>query len=346
MNKKILLSIVILTGALGQLYNHYVNGITYNKLVARDKAGFVVDGIKVKVTASEAEVEAYKELISTEVPKDLKAQLKDVKQQQKKMMEKLDATAGIGNTQAKAGEQQGEVVAGSSGPGLEDGPPSLPPVPPEPGSLPDLPENPEAGDLPAETEQADLPKEPAMELPPVPGDISEPPKQSSNSEKEMPESSDSSGLAEEDKVADTEPAEETKPETDVGQIEPPKKQKPKFDPIKELAARNLMSCKTKNSKGRIPTLIWNYIVSRATATEYVTTGDETLPQIAVTVLNDESCWPKIWSQNPVLENPYDIPSGLTISVIPDAPRIPANEEDSTSQDAEASAAEETSPEAP
>lgn len=339
MNKKILLSIVILTGALGQLYNHYVNGITYNKMVARDKAGFVVDGIKVKVTASQEEVEAYKKLISTEVPKDLKAQLKDVKQQQQEMMEKLDATAGIENTVAKAGEQQGEVVAGESGPGLEDGPPSLPPVPPEPGSLPDLPENPEAGEMAAATEQANtLPKDPAMELPPVPGDISEEPKQSSKNEKETPESSDSSGLAETDKSADPELAEEKKPETDpgtdVGQAQPPKQEKPKFDPIKELAARNLMSCKTKNSKGRIPTLIWNYIVSRATATEYVTTGDETLPQIAVTVLNDESCWPKIWSQNPVLENPYDIPSGLTISVIPDAPRIPANKETSPAENSE------------
>ena len=339
MNKKILLSIVILTGALGQLYNHYVNGITYNKMVARDKAGFVVDGVKVKITASDADVEAYKKLISTEVPKDLKAQLKDVKQQQQELMEKLDATAGIENTVAKAGEQQGEVVAGQSGAGLEDGPPSLPPVPAEPGSLPELPEAPESGDMPAETEQAKtMAKEPATELPPVTGELPEPPEQTSNAEKEMPDSSNGSGLGEEDKASDPELVGESLPEpdpgADVGQAEPPTKQKPKFDPIKELAARNLMSCKTKNSKGRIPTLIWNYIVSRATATEYVTTGDETLPQIAVTVLNDESCWPKIWSQNPVLENPYDIPSGLTISVIPDAPRIPANKETPPAENSE------------
>ncbi len=247
MNRKVLLSIVILVGALGQMYNHYVNGISYNKLVIRDSSGFVVDGLKVKITASQEDMEAYKKLITGEVVKDIQSQLKDVEKQQQEMMNKLDDIAGIDETSTKT-------------------------VVPQQSALPPLPE--------------DLTERQALEEP-----------------------IHSAPLLEEDKEASPEPEK-------VSQ----------FDPIKELAARNLMSCKTKNSKGRIPILIWNYIVSKSSTTKYVTTGKETLPRIAVILLNDESCWPKLWSQNPALENPYEIPSGLTISVVPDTPRVPANSE--------------------
>lgn len=327
MKLKVLLSVVILTGALGQLYNHYVSGFTYNKLVARDKLGFVIDGKMVKITASQEDLEAYKKLITGELGQDIRSQIESVENQQRKMMKQLDEVSGIDPGVVKSTPPEGQLVAESSHAEGSDGLPTLPPVPEEVGELPPLPQNPEGeeaktadGDETSSNDSAgnDLP-------PPPPTDINEEtagvPESPAGPQAQSP--AESAALDAGDKKEKNDGASENSVE--VSQNEHPPKTKPKFDPIKELAARNLMSCTTKNSKGRIPALIWNYIVSRSSATEYVTTGEETLPQIAETMLNDESCWPKLWSQNPALENPYDIPSGLTISIVPNAPRLPANE---------------------
>lgn len=285
---KIIASILVLAGALWQVYNIYVNGVEYNRVVPRDSRGFIIDATKVKVTAKPDAVEAYKKLISGGLIKKVDSEIARAERAQLEQLKKIeDLEDQLPKTNLPNPQDDQSDLASQT-------------MPPPPPPLPQ--QNPENVNLPAENM-------PQGESLPELDEVSDSNQNEQSNEESMGAASNNL---------------DENPKNNSGTKVDSNNNKSEFDPVKELAARNLMSCKTKNSKGLIPVLIWNYIVNNAKATEYTTTGDETLPEIAQKLLDDESCWPKLWSQNPQLESPYEIPAGLKINILPESSRLPAN----------------------
>jgi hypothetical protein len=88
---------------------------------------------------------------------------------------------------------------------------------------------------------------------------------------------------------------------------------------------SLISCKTKDSMSRIPSVVWNRMVKKAGVKEYITPSDQSLPEISIAIFGEPDCWPKLWSQNPEIENPHDIAKNTKILILldPEA-RTPAS----------------------
>lgn len=128
-------------------------------------------------------------------------------------------------------------------------------------------------------------------------------------------SSESISTTSPESVPSAEPSMEA-PLSDVGVL-PARNGKPK---------RYVISCATRE-EGELPDVVWKAKLSRANATGIVSYSDTSLPEIAKEFFGEESCWKKIWSLNPKIENPHKVPAFTPIkfSNDSDGERLPASE---------------------
>ena len=116
------------------------------------------------------------------------------------------------------------------------------------------------------------------------------------------------------------PLPESQPEEESSQpkeLEEEKKPQPQKEP-------QLASCETKNSQSLIPEEVWQKKIEEAGVVSFKLEKAMTLPEVSIQIFGEESCWPKIWSFNPQIENPYELNKGDEIQFVNSSSRVPAN----------------------
>lgn len=111
--------------------------------------------------------------------------------------------------------------------------------------------------------------------------------------------------------------EESPPEVSIQDPEPPVKVQ--ISPELKMKVLSLMTCKQYNEGlSSINPVVWKLMVRRAGKNSYKTRSPAALPVIAKEVFGEEECWPKIWSLNPDITNPYDVPEGTELIFLQNA----------------------------
>lgn len=74
-----------------------------------------------------------------------------------------------------------------------------------------------------------------------------------------------------------------------------------------------VNCQTRNSEGLMPNVVWKRLVEKAGKEFVILETDTDLTALARDVMGGEECWPKIWSLNPQIQNPHDVPAGTRVN---------------------------------
>ncbi|MCB0406993.1 MAG: hypothetical protein KDD34_02250 [Bdellovibrionales bacterium] len=341
MRIKIFVSFLILLASLYHLYISITNGSLYQKPVSRDKQGFVIDASPVKIVATKKQVEVYQKLMENPEIKNAVNELVQSGFESENGASvsisggtKMPLEALSLDSQVAAQENQDEAEPGGA---LKDQVNPLE-VNEQGPSLTSIQEENHEGassaalaeQLPESSGNIEPPQEEMLE------DLMNDVKETQQKEKEQAKAGVE--VLEKDRVGEEVPAPNdiaNEPQTDNGQKN---KELAETEPQKEVSVLNqvppvlkkqlmtLISCKTKDAKGRIPDIIWKKMVEKARQETYLTDGKKTLPEISEEIFKEKECWPKLWSLNPQIENPYVIPADQVLNMIPQETRSPASEE--------------------
>lgn len=130
------------------------------------------------------------------------------------------------------------------------------------------------------------------------------------------------------------PAQKSSPEFETFEATPPPivpqvkvGVSPQADSALQKKLASLLSCKTRDATSRIPPVVWNHLLKKAGVSQYTVKGSETLPEVSEAIFGEAECWPKIWSQNPAIENPHDLSQNLQIVLQPDV--VPSSRQPSS-----------------
>lgn len=287
---KFLLALVMFLGCFYQLYETVFKRKYLQPRVSRNIKGFVIDHQPVPIVVSEETLKAYQDFMS-------------------------GAGSEVQNTITDSPTQPGDVPTVNQQPADKNSQSLLSPGAPPPKA--DRAETNSASNVPGEMSGE-------QELPSLPGEAPLEAKQESQSQvekkleipEEIPPASEDENLAER-KLQNSETDKVPNANDTAG--------KPPLKLLKVPAKQKLSSCDTKNSESRIPKEVWQAKLKEAGVTSYKIENVISLPEVSVQVFGEESCWPKIWSLNPHIGNPYDLAIGDEIQFVHKKERAPASQ---------------------